>query len=181
MDECTSEAFAGHELLTVIGRRLSLGEPAPAFCLDYLDLVDLAVRTVGLADSAGMVRLLNVVNSLNRPLCQHVTRRWESLCTDLPLAACIYTISVDPPQIQASWQESAGIMHQLLSATCCEQFGQDYGVWLKEWQQLARAVFVIDRGGCLAYVEYLADQDREPDYDAAMQAIQQAAKEELPG
>jgi len=153
MVEPTDNAFAGSEHLTVIGRRLHPGGIAPDFCLNYLDLVDMAVRTVGLADSAGMVRLLNVVNSLNRPLCQHVTRRWEYLCTDLPPVACIYTVSVDPPQIQARWQESGGGIDELLSGSRYEQFGQDYGVWLKEWQQLARAVFVIDRGGCLAYVE----------------------------
>jgi peroxiredoxin len=69
MEECKGLAFAGQEQLTVIGKRLQAGEAAPGFCLDYLDLADLAIRTVGLADSAGMVRLLNVVNSLQRPVC----------------------------------------------------------------------------------------------------------------
>ncbi|GAC1348392.1 MAG: thiol peroxidase [Ktedonobacteraceae bacterium] len=175
MEERKGFAFAGHERLTVIGKQLQPGEAAPDFCLDYLDLADLAVRTVGLADSAGMVRLLNVVNSLDRPLCQQVTRQWESLCADLPPSACIYTVSVDPPQMQASFQENAGVLHQVLSASRREQFGQDYGVWLKEWQQLARAVFVIDRRDCIVYAEYIVDQRREPDYGAAMQAVQQAA------
>src|SRR5690349_11076754 len=80
MEERMGEAFAGTEQLTVIGRRLQPGEPAPDYCLNYLDLVDLAVHTVRLSDSAGMVRLLSVVNSLERPLCQVVTRRWEVLC-----------------------------------------------------------------------------------------------------
>jgi thiol peroxidase len=128
-----------------------------------------------------MVRLLSVVNSLNNPLCQRVTRRWENLCADLPPQACIYTVSVDPPQTQASWQESADVLHQVLSASRSEQFGQNYGIWIKEWQQLARAVFVIDRRDRTFYVEYIADQSREPEYDAAMQAVQQAAREGLPG
>ena len=63
------EAFAGNEHLTVIDRRLHPGETAPDFCLNYLDLVDMAVHTVRLADSAGLVRLLSVVNSLERPVC----------------------------------------------------------------------------------------------------------------
>nr|HET6904583.1 redoxin domain-containing protein [Ktedonobacteraceae bacterium] len=177
MEERVEEAFVGQERLTVIGTRLQPGEAAPEFCLDYLDLVDLAVRTVGLADSAGMVRLLSVVNSLNNPLCQHVTHRWESLCADLPVHSCIYTISMDPPQIQARWQDSEEVLHQLLSASRSDQFGQDYGVWLAEWQQLARAVFVIDRRDRIAYTEYITDQSREPAYGAAMQAVQQAAME----
>jgi thiol peroxidase len=177
MEERQGLAFAGNELLTVIGRQLQAGELAPRFCLDYLDLVDLAVRTVGLADSAGMVRLLSVVNSLDRPLCRSVTLRWEELCANLPPQACIYTVSVDPPQMQASWQESARVLHQVLSASRADQFGQNYGVWLAEWQQLARAVFVIDRRDRIAYAEYIADQSCEPDYGAAMEAVHEAAVE----
>ncbi len=177
MEERMGEAFAGNEPLTVIGKPLHPGETAPDFCLDYLDLADLAVRTVGLADSARMVRLLNVVNSLERSLCQLVTRRWEALRAALPAVACIYTVSMDPPQMQARWQESAGVLHQALSAQRSERFGQDYGLWLKEWRQLARAVFVIDRDDHIVYVEYVTDQLREPDYAAAMQAVQQATVE----
>ena len=46
-------------------------------------------------------------------------------------------------------------------------FRQIYGVWLKEWHQLARAAFVIDRQDCITLVEYIADQNRGPDYEAA--------------
>ena len=177
MEERIYKAFAGHERATAIGKRLHPGEAAPDFSLDYLDLADQDVRTVGLADSAGMVCLLNVITSLNRPLCQHVTRWWETLCRDLPSQACISTISVDSPQMQARWQESEGVLHQLFSASRGEQFGLNYGVWLKEWQQLARAIFVVDRRNCIVYVEYIADQSRGPDYDAAMEAVHQADRQ----
>jgi thioredoxin-dependent peroxiredoxin len=175
MEERIVEAFAGNEQLTVSGKRLQAGEAAPEFCLDYLDLADMVVRTVHLNDLAGMVRLLNVVNSLERPLCQLVTRRWEALCPALPPIAYIYTVSMDSPEMQARWQDSAGVLHQALSAHHSERFGQDYGVWLKEWSLLQRAVFVIDSDDRIVYVEYVADQLREPDYATAMQAIQQAA------
>jgi peroxiredoxin len=101
MDERRGEAFAGNEQLTVVGKPLQPGEAAPDFCLDYLDLADRTVHTVGLADSAGMVRLLNVVNTLANPVCQHVTRQWEALCAALPPDAYIYTVSMDMPQMQA--------------------------------------------------------------------------------
>lgn len=177
MEERMGEAFAGTEQLTVMGMQLHAGDPAPDFRLDYLDLADQAIRTVGLADSAGMVRLLSVVNSLERPLCQRVTRQWEALDAALPATACIYTVSVDSPQMQANFQDSAGVMHQALSAQRSEQFGQEYGVWLKQWRLFQRAVFVIDRNDRIVYAEYVADQLREPDYAAAMQAVQQAAME----
>lgn len=69
MEEHVGEAFAGTESLTVMGRQLHAGDPAPDFRLDYLDLADLIVRTISLADSREMVRLLSVVNSLERPVC----------------------------------------------------------------------------------------------------------------
>jgi thiol peroxidase len=173
----TGEAFAGTEQLTVMGKQLYAGDPAPDFRLEYLDLADLAVRTTSLADLAGMVRLLSVVNSLERPVCQRVTRQWEALCADLPSNACIYTVSMDSPQMQAHWQDSVGVLHQALSAQRSEQFGQDYGIWLKEWCLLQRAVFVLDCIERIVYAEYVADQLHGPDYAAALQAVQQAAVE----
>jgi thioredoxin-dependent peroxiredoxin len=177
MEERRGEAFAGTEQLTVVGRQLHAGDPAPDFRLDYLDLADMAVSTVGLTDSAGMVRLLNVVNSLKRPVCQHVTRQWEALYVTLPPDACIYTVSRDSPEIQASFQDTEGVLHQALSAQRSEQFGQGYGVWLKQWRLFQRAVFVIDRNDRIVYAEYVADQLGEPDYAAAIQGVRQAAVE----
>ena len=177
MEERMGEAFASTEKLTVMGRQLHAGDPAPDFSLDYLDLADKAIRTISLADSAGLVRLLNVVNSLERAVCQRVTRKWEAFCAALPPDACIYTVSMDSPQMQARWQDSAGVLHQALSAHRGEHFGYDYGVWLKEWCLLQLAVFVLDRNDHITYTEYVADQLREPDYAAALQAVQQAAGE----
>jgi thioredoxin-dependent peroxiredoxin len=106
MEERVGEAFAGTEQLTIRGRQLQRGDPAPDFRLDYLDLADLVVRTISLADATGMVRLLSVVNSLGRPLCQLVTHQWEASRAIVPSDACIYTVSRDSPQMQAQWQET---------------------------------------------------------------------------
>ncbi len=175
MEERLDEAVAGSEQLTGIGRQLQAGDPAPDFRLDYLDLADLVVRTICLADSTGQVRLLSVVNSLASPRCQQVIKQWETLRVWLPPEACLYTVSVDPPQMQARWQETAGVLHQLLSTHRSDRFGQDYGVWLPQERQLAQAVFVLDRHDCITYAEYVVDQLREPDYAAALQAVLQAA------
>jgi thioredoxin-dependent peroxiredoxin len=177
MEVRTGEAFAGAEQLTVIGRQLQVGDPAPDFRLDYVDLADQAVRTICLADSTGLVRLLNVVNTLESPRCQQIIKQWETLRAKLPPDACIYTVSMDPPQLQARWQETVGVLHQILSAHRGEQFGQDYSVWLKEWQQLEQAAFVLDRNDRIVYVEYVADQLDEPDYAAAIQAVELATVE----
>lgn len=172
MDERVSEAFAQNERLTVVGKKLQPGERAPDFTLDYFDMVDMAVYCAQLADSAGTIRVLSIVNSLDRDICRQQTLSWESLrLCSLPPDVYLYTISMDLPYMYIDWQMAAAIIHQTLSASRNEQFGRDYGILLKEWRLLQRAVFVIDRDDTIAYAEYIADQYGEPDYKAALQAI----------
>ena len=176
MEERTGEAFAFDERITVVGGKLQPGEAAPDFLLEYLDLIEMTIQPARLANSTGMVRLLNIVNALERPVCHRVTRHWEDLSAGLPAGVCLYTVSMDPPLAQAHWQAAEGIMHQLLSAHRSEQFGRDYGVLLKEWRLLQRAVLVIDRNDHIVYAEYIADQMAEPDYAAAIEAARQRSR-----
>lgn len=176
MIERPGEAFELDECLTVVGRKLQPGEKAPDFALDYFDSNDSKIYTVQLADSAEMVRLLNVINSLGKPVCQTETLCWHQLGGAVPPGVRIYTVSMDIPFAQARWQESEGVTHQAISAHRGEQFGRDYGVLLKEWGLLQRAVFVIDCNDRIVYADYVADQMREPDYEAAMEAVHQAAR-----
>jgi thiol peroxidase len=173
--ERVGEAFELDQGLTVIGRRLQVGEAAPDFALDYLDPADSQIRPVRLADSAGKVRLLNVVNSLDTPVCHRETHRWDDLRAQLRPEVEVYTISMDLPYAQARWQAAEQVAHPTLSAHRAEAFGRDYGVLIKEWRLLQRAVFVVDGAGRIAHVEYVADQMREPDYDAAVAAANRAA------
>lgn len=175
MIERIGEAFEFDERLTVAGGKRQAGDPAPDFALEHFDPVQQAMRTVRLADSAGRVRLLNVINSLDTPVCHIETRRWENLRADLPPDVAVYTISMDLPFAQARWQTAEHVSHESLSAHKNERFGEDYGVLLKEWRLLQRAVFVIDRAGTITYADYVADQMQEPDYDAAIAAVRSAA------
>jgi thiol peroxidase len=171
--ERVGEAFELGEQLTVVGRRLEPGEAAPPFTLDTLDAPDAAVATVSLADSDGSVRLLNVINSIDTPVCHVESRQWEGRLAGSGVR--VYTVSMDLPFALARWRTAEGVTHRLLSAHRDEAFGRDYGVLLKEWRLLQRAVFVIDRDGRIAHAEYVADQMREPDYDSAMAAVMSAS------
>jgi thiol peroxidase len=174
-EERTGEAFELGEQLTVVGRKLQPGETAPDFSLEHLDPAEGAISVVTLADSAGTVRLLNVINSIDTPVCHIETRRWDQLRADLPPDVTVYTISMDLPFAQGRWHTAEGVSHQSLSAHKSEAFGQDYGVLIKEWRLLQRAVFVIDRNDRITYTEYVADQMTEPDYDATVAAVREAA------
>jgi len=175
MEERTNEAFELNERLTVIGLRLRPGDAAPDFALDYFDPGTSTMRTVRLADSAGKVRLLNVINSLDTPVCHVETRRWEEVRAKLPPNVCVYTVSMDLPFAQARWHAAEGVAHQALSSHRDGKFGEDYGVLIKGWRLLQRAVIVIDRNDRIAYAEYVADQMREPNYADAVQAVRNAA------
>jgi thiol peroxidase len=175
MEERTGEAFELGDELTVVGSKLRPGDKAPDFVLDFVDPADSSAHVVRLTDSAGMVRLLNVINSLDTPVCHVETRQWDKLRAELPPGVQLYTISMDLPYAQARWHNSEGVTHHSLSAHKSEQFGQDYGVLIKEWRLLQRAVFVIDRDDRIAYAEYVPDQMREPNYQAAMEAARKAA------
>jgi thiol peroxidase len=173
MEERTGEAYELGEQLTVVGKKLASGDAAPDFALDSFD--GEAMQTIRLADSAGSVRLLNVVNSLDTPVCHVETHRWEQMRGDLPEHVQVYTVSMDLPFAQARWQSAEHVTHRALSGHRDERFGQEYGVLIKEWRLLQRAVFVIDRNDRIVYAEYVADQMREPDYAAALAAARRAA------
>jgi thiol peroxidase len=174
--ERTGEAHELGEQLTVVGERLEPGAVAPSFTLESMDPSDNSMKQVSLADSAGSVRLLNVINSIDTPVCHVETRRWEQSRGDLPDGVLIYTISMDLPFAQARWHGAEGVSHVSLSAHKNEQFGVDYGVLLKEWRLLQRAVFVIDRDDRIVHREYVGDQMLEPDYDVAIAAAREAAR-----
>lgn len=171
--ERTGEAHELGEQLTVVGRQLRPGDRAPEFALETFDGASMA--TVRLSNSAGHVRLLNVINSIDTPVCHVETRRWEQERGALRDGVRVYTVSMDLPFALARWNAAEGVNHQALSAHKDEAFGRDYGVLLKEWRLLQRAVFVIGPDDRILHAEYVADQLLEPDYGAALAAAREAA------
>jgi thiol peroxidase len=178
IEERTGEAFELSEQLTVVGSKLKPGDIAPEFELDYFDSVQEEMKSVRLSDSAGSIRLLSVINSLDTPVCNVETHRFEDSRSDLPSDIWLYTISMDLPFAQARWHQAENVSHQSLSSHRSEQFGRDYGVLLKEWRLLQRAVFVVGKNERIVHAEYVSDQMTEPDYRAALEAARKAAQEE---
>ena len=174
MGERTGEAFEFEEKLTVIGERLIPNMTAPSFALDSFDPAQ-GMRHIQLSDSMGSVRLLNVINSLDTPVCHVETQRWEKIRADLPADVIVYTISMDLPFAQSRWQTSENVGHIMLSSHRSEKFGMDYGVLIKEWRLLQRAVFVIDQNDRIIHAEYVPDQMAEPDYEHTVNALKLAA------
>jgi len=157
--------------LPLAGPELKAGDPAPDF-----QVVDGSLQNVNLEKTGAGVRIFSVIPSLDTPVCDAQTKRFEDEAAKLSDVQ-IYTISMDLPFAQARWHQTENVSHRSLSSHRSEQFGRDYGVLLKEWRLLQRAVFVVDKNDRIVHAEYVEDQMTEPDYEAALDAARKAAQE----
>lgn len=155
--------FKGNPM-TLLGPDVKPGDAAPEF-----KAVDNGLQPVTLADSKGKVRLVTVVPSLDTPVCDSMTRKFNEEAAKLPGDVVVYTISLDLPFAQKRWCGNAGIEKvKTLSDYQDRTFGLNYGVLIKELKLLARSVFVIDKNDVVAYREIVKEVTAEPDYDAAL-------------
>ena len=153
--------------LTAMGPRLKVGDKAPDFQLLANDL-----SAVSLSDSAGKVRLISAVPSLDTPVCDMETRKFIGQLDALGDSVIGYTVSADLPFAQARWCGAAGIKRmRTLSDHRAMAFGDAYGTHIKELRLESRAVFVVDRGGVIRHVEYVKEITSEPDYETALRML----------
>lgn len=158
--------------LTLVGPELQPGQPAPSFTLLGNDLSE-----VTLGDLKGKVLVISAVPSLDTGVCDMETRRFNELAGQMGQDVKILTVSTDLPFAQARWCGAAGVdAVQTLSDHRTVDFGQAYGVLIEELRLLARCIFVVDREGVITYVQLVKEITEEPDYDAVLQAVGQAAK-----
>ncbi len=158
--------FQGNPL-TLLGNEVRPGDKAPDFAA-----LDNSLAPVNLSSYSGKVLVLSSVPSLDTPVCDMETRRFNSEAASLGSDVVILTISMDLPFAQKRWCGAAGVSHvTTLSDHKDASFGMNYGVLIKELRLLARAVFVVDRGGTVRYVELVKEITHEPDYDAALKAV----------
>jgi thiol peroxidase len=152
--------------LTLVGPELKAGDAAPDFTVLGNDLSD-----VTLADFAGKVRIVSVVPSLDTPVCDTQTRRFNEAAAGLGDDVVILTISMDLPFAQTRWCAAAGVEAvRTLSDHRDAAFGRAWGVLIKELRLLSRALFVVDREGTIRHVEVVGEITHEVDYDAALAA-----------
>ncbi len=160
---------------TLIGPEIKKGDKAPDF-----KVAQGAVATVSLADTPAKARLFSVVPSLDTPVCSIQTRKFDKEIEALGDNVASYTISLDLPFAQARFCSDAGnpIKNvKTLSDAHNHSFGENYGVILEGLAVpvLTRAVFVVDKDGTVAYVEYVPEVTSEPNYEAAMTALKSLA------
>jgi thiol peroxidase len=157
--------------LTLIGPALKAGDRAPEFQCVAQDL-----SPVTLASSAGKARLLISVPSLDTPVCSLETVRFNREVVGISGNSQVYVISMDLPFAQKRFCGSENIANiQSLSDHRDASFGRAYGVLIKDLRLLARALFVVDPGGTIRYVQIVPEVAQEPNYDEALNALRAAA------
>jgi thiol peroxidase len=162
--------FKGHEV-TILGEDLKPGQVAPEFIVQTLEWLPFQ----GLADTAGKVRIISTVLSLDTETCDRETRRFNQEASALSKDIAILVISNDLPYAQKRWCGAAGVDQvTVLSAHMSEDFGIHYGVLIKEARVLRRAVFVVDRAGKIAYAAYMPALGDEPNYADVLEAARMA-------
>lgn len=155
---------------SLAGPELKVGDKAPDF-----ELMDSSLKPVKLADTGNGVRMFSVVPSLDTPVCDAQTKRFEDEAAALP-GISIYTISTDLPFAQKRWCGNFGISHvAMLSDHKNTSFGENYGTLIPAMRIESRAIFVVDASNTIRYVEYVKEVGSHPNYDAALEAVRAAA------
>lgn len=152
---------------TVIGEDIKVGQTAPDFSAHATDWS--VVR--GLADTQGKVRIIAAVPSLDTDVCDRETRRFNQEAAALGADVVIEVLSTDLPYAQKRWCGAAGVDQvKTLSDHMNAEFGEKYGVLIKERRTLRRAVFVVDRNDKVVYAAYMAVSSDEPNYEEVLAA-----------
>lgn len=154
--------------LTLMGNELHVGDKAPD-----AQLVDNQMKPVRLSLWRGKVCVISTVPSLDTPVCDAETRRFNEEAGKLGVDTVILTISRDLPFAQARWCGVAGVERvKTLSDFREGAFGKAWGVFIQELGLLARCIFVVDREGIVRYIQLVKEVTAEPDYNSVIEAIQ---------
>ncbi len=159
--------FQGNALHTS-GKLPAVGGKAPDF-----KLVDSKLQEVSLASYAGKKKVLNIVPSLDTPVCAASARKFNEKVAGLEYAV-VLMISVDLPFAQSRFCTAEGLKAVIPLSTFRSSFAEDYGVKITDSilaGLTARAVVIIDENDNVVYTELVGEVTEEPDYDNALAVL----------
>lgn len=155
--------------MPLLGKALAAGQKAPDFTLTGVDM-----KPVTLAETGGSVRIVNVLPSLDTPVCDAQTRRFNEEAVKGG-GVKVLAVSRDLPFAQKRWCAAAGVENVLtLSDYRDGKFGSDWGVMIEPLMIHSRAVFVLDSNNDVTYAEYVPEMSEHPNYEAALAAAKAA-------
>ncbi|MBN1794182.1 MAG: thiol peroxidase [Candidatus Omnitrophica bacterium] len=153
--------------VTLLGREIRIGDKAPAFSVLNQDM-----ETVNSGKFSGKIRVIAAVPSLDTPICDSSIKRFNDEATRLSKDVVVLFISMDLPFAQKRFCQDNNIKRvKTLSDYRDADFGEKFGVLIKELRLLARAVFIVDKDETVRYVEHVKEIATPPDYESALEAI----------
>ncbi len=153
--------------LTLLGNEIKTGQKAPDFEVVATDL-----STVNFSSFRGKVCIISSVPSLDTPVCDATTRRFNEEAEKLGGDVAVLTISMDLPFAQKRWCGAAGVKNiQIFSDHRQASFATAFGVLIKELRLTARAIFVVDREGTVQYKQIVKELTHGPDYKPVLEAV----------
>jgi thioredoxin-dependent peroxiredoxin len=151
------------------GELPAVGAGAPDFRLTGADLKD-----VSLGDYKGKRKILNIVPSLDTPVCQTSTRKFNEQAGKLANTV-VLVVSGDLPFAAKRFCTTEGLQNVVtLSTFRAKEFAQRWGVTLVDGPLAgltARAVVVLDENDRVTYTELVPEIAQEPNYDRALAAV----------
>jgi len=157
------------EKTQVGGREVKVGDALPDFSLTAMDFSDITINNF-----PGKVLVISAVPSLDTPVCSVETKRFNQELDTLSGDAAVLTVSRDLPFAQKRWCGAEGVDKVVCASDYKHRtFGEAFGV---EWESmgiLARAVFVVDKAGKIAHVDYVSEITEEPDYDGVLAKVKE--------
>jgi len=159
--------FQGNPLHTS-GELPAVGGKAPEFSLVNGKLAD-----VTLANYAGKRKVLNIVPSLDTPVCAASTRKFNEKASRMDNTV-VLVVSADLPFAQARFCEAEGLKNVIPLSTFRSSFADDYGVNIIDTflaGLTARAVVIIDENDNVIYTQLVSEVANEPDYESALAAL----------
>ena len=167
MDERSGIVTMQGNPLTLLGQELKTGAAAPD-----VELLDNDLQPVRLSSYRGKVCIISSVPSLDTPVCDMQTRRFNQEAGNLGAEVAVLTVSMDLPFAQKRWCGAAGVDKVMTLSDHREAaFGMAYGVLIKELRLLARAIFVVDKEGTIQYIHLVKEVTAEPDYEGVLGAV----------
>lgn len=164
----------GKQVVTMHGNPLTLSGDAIAkgSVIGNVELIDNDMKPVKISDFQGKIVVISVVPSLDTPVCDMQTRRFNAEAAKLSEDVVILTVSMDLPFAQKRWCGAAGVDRVItLSDHRSAAFGTQSGLLIPDLRLLARAIIILDRDGKVQYYQLVKEVSEEPDYDAALAAL----------
>ncbi|NCD13042.1 MAG: thiol peroxidase [Epsilonproteobacteria bacterium] len=161
------------------GEDIKVGDSAPTIKVVAKDLSEIKVG--GKSDKT---QLIVVVPSLDTAVCAQETRTFNKKAASIADASVV-VVSMDLPFAMGRFCTTEGIDNLSVGSDFREKaFAQAYGVLIKDGPLKglsARAIFIVNKSGKVVYKEICPEITEEPNYEAALCALEEATSKKRCG